>query len=136
MSTPACQPDPKVPPEASSSAVASPTAASSAAFKFWASQAVSTFRGEGFRAWLYSFEDYCNFFNLTDSVHLREVGSKLCNNVHILHQDMLFETWEEWKPKSKKHFIRGKHDLYIMSLQSLNIGYVPPNQIWHHTSQF
>ncbi|KAJ9090427.1 hypothetical protein DSO57_1002736 [Entomophthora muscae] len=92
MSTPARQPVPKVSSEASSLVIASPAAEFSAVFKFWASQAVSTFSGEGFKAWLYSFRDYCDSFNLPDSAHLREVGSKLHGNVHIWHQDMLFET--------------------------------------------
>ncbi|KAJ9079776.1 hypothetical protein DSO57_1032023 [Entomophthora muscae] len=67
------------------------TCNSQAAFKFWASQNVGTFSGEGFRAWLYSFEDYCDSFNLLDAARLKEVGSKLCNDARIWHQDMLFE---------------------------------------------
>ncbi|KAJ9081432.1 hypothetical protein DSO57_1014729 [Entomophthora muscae] len=66
--------------------------------------------GEGFRAWLYSFEDYCDAFNLPDSARLREVGSKLCDNAHIWHHNMLFETWEEWETKARKRFIGYKPD--------------------------
>ncbi|KAJ9072599.1 hypothetical protein DSO57_1025886 [Entomophthora muscae] len=68
---------------------------SRAAFKFWSSQNVGTFSGEGFRAWLYSLEDYYGNFNLSDAARLKEVGSKLRDDPHIWHQDMLFNTWEE-----------------------------------------
>ncbi|KAJ9072520.1 hypothetical protein DSO57_1026717 [Entomophthora muscae] len=106
MSTPLCQAVmPKAPPKPSSLIVATPVNDSSAAIKFWASQSVGTFSGKGFRVWLYSFEDYCNAFNLPDSARLREVGSKQCNNSHIWHHNMLFETWEELKTKARKHFI-------------------------------
>ncbi|KAJ9051265.1 hypothetical protein DSO57_1006187 [Entomophthora muscae] len=93
MSTPLRQAvTPKAPPESSSLVVAIPVNDSSAAIKFWASQSVGTFSGKGFRVWLYSFKDYCDAFNLPDSARLREVGSKLRNNAHIWHHDMLFET--------------------------------------------
>ncbi|KAJ9077910.1 hypothetical protein DSO57_1012075 [Entomophthora muscae] len=47
------------------------TCDSQAAFKFWALQNVGTFSGEGFRAWLYSFKDYCDNFSLSDAARLR-----------------------------------------------------------------
>ncbi|KAJ9072639.1 hypothetical protein DSO57_1025272 [Entomophthora muscae] len=106
MSTPLRQAvTPKAPPKPSSSVVATSVNDSSAAIKFWASQSVGTFSGKGFRVWLYSFEDYCDAFNLPDLSRLREVGSKLCNDAHIWHQDMLFETWEERKVEARKRFI-------------------------------
>ncbi|KAJ9062115.1 hypothetical protein DSO57_1039787 [Entomophthora muscae] len=78
---------------------------SPAAFKFWASQSVGNFSDNGFRAWLYSFEDYCDTFNLSDTARLKEVDSKLCDDARIWHQDMLFNTWDKWKAEAKKRFI-------------------------------
>ncbi|KAJ9053120.1 hypothetical protein DSO57_1027462 [Entomophthora muscae] len=45
-----------------------------------------------------------------DAARLKEVGSKLRNNARIWHQDMLFETWEEWKVEVKKILIGHKPD--------------------------
>ncbi|KAJ9082749.1 hypothetical protein DSO57_1001815 [Entomophthora muscae] len=90
MSTPLRQAvTPKAPPKPSSLFVATPVNDSSAAIKFWASQSVSTFSGERFRVQLYSFEDYCDAFNLPDSDRLRE-----------------------WKTKARKRFIGYKPDPY------------------------
>ncbi|KAJ9082206.1 hypothetical protein DSO57_1006651 [Entomophthora muscae] len=86
------------------------TCDSQAAFKLWASQNVGRFSGKGFRAWLYSFKDYCDSFSLSDAARLKEVGSKLCNDACIWHQDMLFDTWEEWKLEAKKQLIGHKPD--------------------------
>ncbi|KAJ9051964.1 hypothetical protein DSO57_1038903 [Entomophthora muscae] len=98
--------------------VAAPIADFSAAIKFWSSQAVGTFSCKEFRAWLYSFEDYCDAFNLPDSARLREVGSKLHNNAHVWHQDMLFETWEEWKTEARKCFIGYEPDSHHLLNQT------------------
>ncbi|KAJ9060972.1 hypothetical protein DSO57_1025335 [Entomophthora muscae] len=67
------------------------TCDSQAAFKFWDLQNVGTFSGK-------------------DAARLKEVRSKLCNDSCIWHQDMFFETWEEWKVESKKRFIGHKPD--------------------------
>ncbi|KAJ9081047.1 hypothetical protein DSO57_1018668 [Entomophthora muscae] len=94
MSTPLCQVvTPKALPESSSLVVATPVNDSSAAIKFRASQSVGTFSGKRFRVWLYSFEDYCDAFNLPDLARLREVGSKL-----------------QWKTEARKCFIGYKPD--------------------------
>ncbi|KAJ9063339.1 hypothetical protein DSO57_1001244 [Entomophthora muscae] len=82
------------PPGTPSTTVVAPSE-SPAAFKFWISQSVGNFSGDRFRAWLYSFKDYCDTFNLLSAAHLKEVGSKLCDDARIWHQDMLFDTWED-----------------------------------------
>ncbi|KAJ9072302.1 hypothetical protein DSO57_1028920 [Entomophthora muscae] len=107
MSTPSCSS--ANPPDTSPTAVVA-SSESLAAFKFWASQSVGNFSGNVFRAWLYSFEDYCDTFNLPDATCLKEVGSKLCDNARIWHQDMLFNTWDEWKAEAKKRFISYEPD--------------------------
>ncbi|KAJ9080624.1 hypothetical protein DSO57_1022897 [Entomophthora muscae] len=70
---------------------------SCASLKFWASQSVGFFKGDGFCSWLCSFEDYCNQFALTKSERLKEVASLLRDDACTWHQDMPLEFWEEWK---------------------------------------
>ncbi|KAJ9055288.1 hypothetical protein DSO57_1005394 [Entomophthora muscae] len=114
MSTPSC---PSAAPPGLSPTTVVTTCNSQAAFKFWASQTVGTFSGKGFRAWFYYFEDYCDTFSLLDAARLKEVGSKLCYDAHIWHQDMLFDTWEEWKVEAKKKFIGHKPEPQHLLIQ-------------------
>ncbi|KAJ9069073.1 hypothetical protein DSO57_1022210 [Entomophthora muscae] len=68
---------------------------SCASIKFWISQYVVFFKGDGVCSWICSFEDYCDQFALTEPGHLKEVASLLHDEARTWHQDMPIKSWEE-----------------------------------------
>ncbi|KAJ9050077.1 hypothetical protein DSO57_1039815 [Entomophthora muscae] len=80
--------------------------------KFWAAQNVGHFRGEGYKAWICSFEDYCIDFGLSDAARLKEVGSFLHDKARLWHQDLTFSSWEDWKQKTCMQFVGHKPDAH------------------------
>ncbi|KAJ9082000.1 hypothetical protein DSO57_1039707 [Entomophthora muscae] len=78
--------------------------------KFLVAQQLPRFDEAGYRAWLYTFEDYADQLQLSGKARLAEVGRFLLGEARVWHQDAQVFSWEEWKRQAELRFAKYEPD--------------------------
>ncbi|KAJ9081796.1 hypothetical protein DSO57_1010908 [Entomophthora muscae] len=106
-----------------------------ASIKFWATQNVGHFKGDGYKSWICSYKDYCNDFLLPEAAYLKEIGSFLWDKARLWHQDLVFSDWNDWKAKACMHFVGYKPNT-CHQLNQCEAGGLPPEAGRHREKDF